>query len=60
MNKITSFAQFRIIKEGVLCFTQRLQVPAEDCSVLTNKQERELSAENTDLAREKLRQPQDL
>lgn len=30
---------------------------AEDCWIVTNNQERELNAENTDLAREKLRQP---
>lgn len=36
---------------------QRPKFPAEDCWIVTNNQERELNAENTDLAREKLRQP---
>lgn len=39
---------------------QRPKFPTEDCRIVTNKQARDLNAKNTDLAREKPRQPQDL
>lgn len=39
---------------------QRPQFPTEDCRIVTNKQGSDLNAKNTDLAREKPRQPQDL
>ena len=54
-----SFAQFRRTK-GELCFMQRPKFPTEDCRIVTSKQGRDLNAKNTDFAREKPRQPQDL
>lgn len=39
---------------------QRPTFSTEDCRIMTNKQGRELNAPNTDPAREKPRQPQDL
>ena len=54
-----SFAQFRRTK-GELCFMQRPKFPTEDRRIVTNKQGRDLNAKNTDFAREKPRQPQDL